>query len=105
MKRLLAGMFTIVATTAFTAAAFAAGSCSGKVTAIDGEKVSVTVDNNLPAWVKKGESVQAMGGAPKIVDVKGNVVVLRFGKAKAAKIKTGSTMTIGEAAGDELQGC
>jgi hypothetical protein len=105
MKRLMIKFATMFAVTAFAAAAFAAGSVSGKVTAIEGEKVSVTVDKELPAWLKKGESVQAMGGSPTVVDVQGKVIVLKFGKAKAAKIKADSTMTISESAGDELQGC
>jgi len=46
-----------------------------------------------------------MGGAPKVVDVKGNVVVLKFSKAKAAKIKADSNMTISEPSDDALQGC
>ncbi|GAB7028400.1 selenite/tellurite reduction operon protein ExtJ [Geotalea toluenoxydans] len=105
MKRMITKLATIFALAAFATAAFAAGSVTGKVTAIDGEKVSVTVEKELPAWVKKGDSVQAMGGSPTVVDVKGNVIVLKFGKAKAAKIKADSKMTISESAGDELQGC
>ena len=105
MKRFITKLAVLFAMAAFATAAFAAESVKGKVTAVDGEKVTVTVEKDLPAWVKKGASVEAMGGAPTVVEVKGNEVVLKFGKAKAAKIKADSTMTISESAGEELQGC
>lgn len=66
MKRMITKLATIFALAAFATAAFAAGSVTGKVTAIDGEKVSVTVEKELPAWVKKGDSVQAMVGPPPL---------------------------------------
>ncbi|RII28881.1 MAG: hypothetical protein CXR31_03130 [Geobacter sp.] len=105
MKRLITKLAVLFAMAAFATAAFAAEAVKGKVTAVDGEKVTVTTERDLPAWVKKGVNVEALGGAPTVVEVKGNEVVLKFGKAKAAKIKTDSTVTISEAAGDELQGC
>lgn len=105
MKQLITKLAVLFSMAVFATAAFASESFKGKVTAIDGEKVTVTVEKDLPAWVKKGSNVEAMGGAPMVIEVKGNEVVLRFGKAKAAKIKTDSTMTISESSGDELQGC
>lgn len=105
MKRLITKFAVLVAMASLATAAFAAESFKGKVTAVDGEKVTVTGDKDIPAWVKKGSNVEAMGGAPMVLEVKGKSVVLKFGKAKAAKIKTDSTMTINESAGDELQGC
>ena len=104
MKKMITKIVALFAMAAFATVAFAENSFSGKVTAIEGEKVSVTA-KSLPAWVKKGETVQAMGGAPKVVDVKGNVVVLKFSKAKAAKIKADSNMTISEPSDDAMQGC
>ncbi|ABQ24662.1 selenite/tellurite reduction operon protein ExtJ [Geotalea uraniireducens] len=105
MKKSFTLVATLLITVVLAAASIAAGTFTGKVTAVDGEKVSVTVDKELPAWVKKGSAVQAMGGAPMVVEVNGNVVVLKFIKAKAAKIKADSSMTISESSGDELQGC
>ena len=55
--------------------------------------------------MKKGGNVSAMGGSPKVMEVKGNDVVLRFGKAKMEQIKQDAPMNINEASGDELQGC
>ena len=96
---------TVLAALAFGANAMAEESFSGKITKIDGEKVTVTSEANIPGWVKKGGNVSAMGGMPAVVEVKGKDVVLRFGKAKASKLATDKQMTISEASGDELQGC
>lgn len=105
MKQTMMKLATLFVAVAFASAAFAAGSCSCKVSAVDGEKVSVTFDKEPPAWIKKGSTVSAMGGSPTVIEVKGNQAVLKFGKAKAAKIKADSTMTVSEPEGDELQGC
>lgn len=85
--------------------AFAAGPVTGKVTKVDGDKVTVAVEGAVPAWAKKGTTVNAAGGAPKIVAVEGNQVTLKMSKAKAAKIAVDSTVTMSESEGDELQGC
>lgn len=87
--------------------AFAA-SFSGKVIANDGEKVTLKVEKEAPAWLKKGAVVSALGGKPSVVEVKGKDVVLKFGKAKAAKIKTDTNLTINEVkagGGEQMQGC
>lgn len=105
MKKLLTGLTTIIAMTAFATAAFAAASLSGKVTNIDVDKVTVTVEGDIPAWTKKGSKVSAAGGSPTVVSVKGNEVTLKFSKAKAAKIKVNSNMKIAEPADDDMQGC
>lgn len=55
-----------------TVSAFAAGPVTGKVTKVDGDKVTVAVEGAVPAWVKKGASVTAAGGTPKIVAVEGS---------------------------------
>lgn len=104
MKKLAVAV-TALATIAFGANAMAEESFTGKVTKIDGEKITVTSTANVPAWVKKGGNVQALGGMPTVVEVKGKDVVLKFGKSKAAKIQADSSMTVTEASGDELQGC
>ena len=87
------------------AAAFAAGPAKGKVTKVEGEKVTVTLEAAPPAFVKKGATVSAAGGAPKVLAVQGNEVTLKFGKAKAEKMKIDSPMSLTECEGDELQGC
>lgn len=104
MKKIMMSIAAALVAVSMAAVAFAAGSFSGKVTKVDGAKVTVKADK-IPAWVKKGGSVSAMGGSPKVLDVKGNEVTLRFGKAKADKVKVDSSLTVNEASGDELQGC
>lgn len=85
-----------------------AASFSGKVAANDGEKVTLAVDKGVPAWVKKGGTVKAIGGMPTVMEVKDNEVVLRFSKAKAAKLKVNASLTVNEnkgGGGEQLQGC
>lgn len=94
-----------VMTIALAATAFAAGPAKGKVTKVEGEQVTVTLEAAAPAFVKKGAMVTALGGSPKVVSVQGNEVTLKFGKAKAEKIKVDSPISLTECEGDELQGC
>ena len=105
MKRLIAMSSMLLVTVALTATVFAAGSFSGKVTKVEGDKVTVTTEGVVPAWAKKGATVAAMGGSPKVLAVTGKEVTLRFSKAKAAKIKIESNLTVSESDGDDMQGC
>lgn len=105
MKRLIMKMAALLAMAVFATTAFAAGTLNGKVTKIDGTKVTVTAEQDIPKWVKKGANVSALGGSPKVLEVKGKEMVLRFGSEKAAKIKAESAVTVTESTGDELQGC
>jgi len=105
MKKLMTSLTILFVMVAFTTVAFAAGSFSGKVTTIDGTKVTVTTEQDIPKWVKKGTNVSALGGSPKVLEVNGKEMVLRFGKQKAEAIKVDSSISISEAADDELQGC
>jgi hypothetical protein len=105
MKKIITLLAAALMTTAMAVSAFAAGSFTGKVTKVDGEKVVVKVDGGVPGWAKAGATVKASGGAPKVLSVKGNEVTLKFGKAKAAKIKTDTSMTVSETGGEEMQGC
>jgi hypothetical protein len=98
-------MMAVIMVAVMSVAAFAAEKATGKVSGVSGDKVTVVLEGALPAWVKAGATVKAGSGAPKIVSVKGNEVVLRFSKAKAAKIKADSTMSLEESEGEELQGC
>ena len=104
MKKLIVMISMLLATVAMAATVFAAGACSGKVTKVEGNMVTVTMEAAVPAWAKKGASVSAMGGAPKVMSVTGNEVVLRFNKAKADKIKVDSNVTVSEPQ-EEMQGC
>ncbi|HBA89722.1 MAG TPA: hypothetical protein DCZ75_17570 [Geobacter sp.] len=105
MKKTMALIAAAIMTASLTTAAFAAGPCMGKVTKVEGDQVTVALEGAPPAWAKKGGNVSAAGGSPKVVAVDGNNVTLKFGKAKAAKIKVDSPMTLNEADADEMQGC
>lgn len=96
----------LVAALLFCANLAVAASVSGKVAAVDGEKVTLKMAK-VPPWVKKGAVLSAIGGKPTVLEVNATEVVLRFSKAKAAKIKVDSTLTLGEvkAGGEQLQGC
>ncbi|OGU10675.1 MAG: hypothetical protein A2075_06010 [Geobacteraceae bacterium GWC2_58_44] len=105
MKGLFAMISMLLATVALAGAVYAAGSGTGKVTKVEGDKVTVLMEGAVPAWAKKGATVSARGGAPKVLSVEGNEVTLRFNKAKAAKIKVDSNLTVTESDGDDMQGC
>lgn len=95
----------MLATVALAATAFATGSMSGKVTKVEDDKVTVAMEGTVPAWAKKGATVKAWGGSPKVVTVNGNEVTLKMTKAKAAKVKVDSNVTVTESDGEEMQGC
>lgn len=90
---------------ALAAGASAQDTVNGKIIKVETDKVTVLVEGALPAWIKSGKNVTAGGGAPKILGVSGKELVLRFSKAKAAKLKVESTLQMEEFTGDELQGC
>ncbi len=105
LKKLGMMLAVILLAVGLVTLAVAADKLKGKVTKIEGDKITVTIEGAVPAWVKTGATVTAAGGAPKVLTVKGNEVTLRFSKSKAAKIKVDATMLLSEFSGDELQGC
>ncbi len=91
-----------------TPAAFAADDPTGKVTAVEGNLVTMEVTGELPFWLKKGAVLRATNAegkailrGAKISDIKGTVVVLTTARAKE--------MTVGEvyklARGKAAAGC
>lgn len=105
LKKISTIFAVILVAVSMAVCAIAADTVKGKVTKIESDKVTVVMEGDLPAWVKPGATVTAGGGAPKVLAVNGKEVVLRFSRAKAAKIKVDSTMSVSEFTGDELQGC
>lgn len=105
MKKVCATISLLIATVALAATAFAAGSVTGKVTKVEDDKVTVTMVKAAPAWAKKGATVNALGGTPKVVAVNGNEVTLKLTKEKAAKVKVDASVTVSESEGEEMQGC
>lgn len=105
MKKLISMISMALTMLAVATAVFAAEPVTGKVTKVEGDKVTVALEGAVPAWAKKGANVSAMGGSPKVLAVEGSEVTLRFSRAKAAKIKADSNMTLTESDGDDMQGC
>ncbi|QXE93104.1 hypothetical protein KP001_16905 [Geomonas subterranea] len=105
MRKTIKMLAAAVMVVSLAAAAYAAGPAKGKVTKVEGEQVTVTLEAAPPAYIKKGAMVTALGGSPKVLAVQGNEVTLKFGKAKAEKIKVDSAISLSECEGDELQGC
>lgn len=105
MKKLILKLSTMFILTAFATTAFAAASFTGKVTKVEATRVTITTEQDIPQWVKKGAYVSAIGGSPKVLEVNGKEMVLRFGTKKAETIKVDSAVSISEPSDDELQGC
>jgi hypothetical protein len=104
LKKIVFIMMAVLLVIGMAVSAPAEETVNSKVIKIETDKVTVVVEGKLPAWIKSGGNVTACGGAPKILGIKGNELVLRFSKAKAAKIKADSTLPLTEFTGDELQG-
>ena len=102
MKKLIAMIATLLVTVALAATVFAAG-VSGKVTKVEGDKVTVTMDGAVPAWAKKGATVSTLGCTPKVLSVNGKEVTLKLNKAKADAVKVDAKVTMTK--GGEMQGC
>jgi hypothetical protein len=104
IKKITTSLAAAIMVICMAIAAFAEGPVSGKVTNVGDEMITVTVAGTVPAWAKPGAVVMAGGGMPTVVSVKGNEVVLKFSKVRAATIKLDSSMTLTEG-DDDLQGC
>jgi len=78
---------------------------TGKITKIDGLRVTVAAQGDLPAWAKAGTRVNAGGGAPVVLKVSGKDMTLKFGKAKAEQLKVDQVLEITPSSGDAPQGC
>ncbi len=105
LRKLTTPLAAAIMAASLAVSAFAAGPVTGKVTKVDGDKVTVAFEGAVPAWAKKGANVSAAGGSPKVVAVEGNLVTLKMSKSKAAKIAVDSSLTLNESDGDEMQGC
>ena len=104
-KKIMIMAMAVLLVAGMAASAIAADKLNGKVVNVAGDKVTVVLEGAVPSWFKAGSNVTSGSAAPKIMSIKGNEAVLRFSRAKAAKIKVDSTISIEESSGDELQGC
>jgi hypothetical protein len=81
------------------------GKFTGKITQIQGERVTVKVEGAVPAWARAGVVVKSGGGAPRVLRVSGSDVTLKFGKSKAELLKVDQVLEIAESSGEAVQGC
>jgi preprotein translocase subunit YajC len=98
MKRALAvlAVFVLGATLALAAP------MKGKVTAIEGKKVTIELTGEKAAWLKKGASVKFQGGVGRVVEIKD--AVLTINSKNAAKLKAGDAIELDKGPAD-LAGC
>lgn len=82
-------------------AAEPAATVSGKITAIGENSITVAVDGDLPAWVKKNAPVKFGAGMGKVLDVTDGVVTIKT--KKASQMKSGDAITFQK--GKAMAGC
>jgi hypothetical protein len=75
----------------FAAVAVFAAPVAGKVAAIDGRKVQITMTGDKEDWVKKGAAVKIKGGTGTITAVDG--VKVTISTSKASDMKVGAEVT------------
>jgi hypothetical protein len=93
----------VAAAVALVAAALAlAAPMPGKVTAIDGKKVSVEISGEKAAWLKKGAPVKWKGGVGRVVEIKDNLLTVN--SKHAAKLKVGDELELDKGPAT-LEGC
>jgi acylphosphatase len=87
------------------AVAFAADpAVKGKITAIEDGKVTVALEGDKAAWVKKNAPVKFTEGIGKIVEVSGtDPVVIVFKTKKASELKVGDSISLQK--GKAMAGC
>jgi preprotein translocase subunit YajC len=75
---------------------------AGKVTAIDGKKVSIELSGEKAAWLKKGAPVKFKGGVGRVVEVKD--MLLTINSKNASKLTVGDAIEIDKGPAT-LEGC
>ena len=104
MKKFILTLALIAAVAVSTFAA--TKSVSGKVTAIDGSKVTIAVQGDSADWVKKNGFVKFKGGTGKIVEVSApdiKAVTFVFTTKKASALKVDEVVTFDK--GLSVAGC
>ena len=100
-KRILASLILVVLAAALVSAAPAA-SFKGKITAIDGKKVTIELIGDKADWAKKGATVKFQGGVGRIAEIVEKTI--SFNSKQAAKLKVGDEIVLDKGPAT-LQGC
>ena len=74
----------------------------GKVTAIDGVKVTIELTGEKAPWMKKGAGVKLLGGTGKIVSITGTTLTINT--KKAPELKVGGPVSL-EKGPAQMTGC
>jgi hypothetical protein len=82
---------------AFGVVAVFAAPVAGKVAAIDGKKVQITMTGEKEDWVKKNAPVKIKGGTGTITEVAGTKVTISTSKASDMKVGDDITFDKGRA--------
>ena len=96
IKRFLAAIAAVALGATFALAA----PVTGKVSAIDGKKVSVAVTGEKADWMKKGAAVKWKGGVGRIIEIKDNTLTVNT----KAVVKVGDELAL-EKGPATLSGC
>ena len=91
IKRLSLALVMLV----FVAVAAFAAPATGKVAAINGKNVQITLSGEKEDWVKKNAPVKIKGGTGKITEVAGDKVTINT--SKASELKVGDEVTFDKA--------
>jgi len=68
MKKTIAFLFTFIAFGLASLLAADTAVATGKIAAVEGSKVQVTVVGDMPAWLKKGAVIKVSDEAGKVVE-------------------------------------
>lgn len=99
IKRLLMAVAVVV----LGAAVALPAAMTGKVTAIDGKKVTIELGAaEKPAWLKKGAPVKFKGGVGRVVELKD--AQLTINSKSASKLTVGDEIELDKGPAT-LQGC
>ena len=104
MKRTLTALILVAAVAVSPMAA--AKTATGKVTAIDGTKVTIAIEGERPDWIKKNGPVKFKVGPGKILEVSAKDATpftIVVNTKKASEMKVGEAVTFEK--GLAMSGC
>ncbi|MFN2238875.1 MAG: hypothetical protein ABR524_05755 [Thermoanaerobaculia bacterium] len=84
-------------------AATAATAVTGKITAVEDGKVTIAIDGDKPAWVKKNAPVKFRDGVGKVLAVSDDPLSITVKTRKAGSMSVGDTITFQK--GKAMSGC
>lgn len=105
MKKLIRKATVVTALTLSGTIAFAAETLDARVVSVDGNRIVLEADGELPPWVSKGGQVQALGWKTQVVEVDGSQVVIMLSKSRASRVEVDSEVVVREIPTQQRFGC